>query len=137
MCAGVQNVSLPIDMCHEMSHGPPIIPLTIPATMHQIGHGTDSTRAPAPTRAEIGGLAICGPKGIDCPIVSGSSALATSGSFIAFPRVYTAQPVLQTTCLRSALTSLPTSNLRNSFHFVALPKLDGTFRTLLRLYEWG
>src|SRR5580692_4137642 len=81
MCAGVQNVSLPMDMCQEMSHGPPIIPLTIPSTMHQIGHGTDATCTPAPTRAEIGGLAICCPKGIDCPIASRSSAVPTARHF--------------------------------------------------------
>jgi hypothetical protein len=96
ICAGVQNVSLPIDMCHEMSHGPPIIPHTTPVTMHQIGHGTDCTRAPSPTRAEIGGLAICCPKGIDCPIEAHSSA-ATSGFFSALPRVYTPPTFLQTT----------------------------------------
>jgi hypothetical protein len=76
MCAGVQNVSLPIDMCHEMSHGPPIVPHTIPATIHQIVHGTDSTfTAPvSPARAAIGGLAICVPNGMDCPIAFNSSA---------------------------------------------------------------
>src|SRR5580704_2652304 len=75
MCAGVQKVSRPIDMCQEMSQGPPIIPLTTPATMHQIVHGTDSTRAPTPARTPtaIGGLAMCCPKGIDCPIACNSS----------------------------------------------------------------
>src|SRR5271169_2705422 len=81
MCAGVQKVSRPIDMCHEMSHGPPIVPHTTPATMHQIVHGTDSTFAvvPAPTRADMGGLAICCPKGIDCPIACHSFAATTCG----------------------------------------------------------
>jgi hypothetical protein len=80
MCAGVQNVSRPIDMCHEISHGPPIIPHTTPATMHQIVHGTDSTRAliPVPTRAAIGGLAICCPNGMDCPITPNPSAATTA-----------------------------------------------------------
>src|SRR6266436_2808971 len=45
MCAGVQNVSRPMDMCHEMSQCPPMRLEVIPAIMHQIGHGTDSTRA--------------------------------------------------------------------------------------------
>src|SRR4029077_4869518 len=83
MCAGVQNVSLPIDMCHEMSHGPPIVPHTIPATMHQIVHGTDSTFAApvSPARAAIGGLAICVPNGMDCPIAFDSSA-ATTAAFL-------------------------------------------------------
>src|SRR6266436_3821371 len=45
MCAGVQKVSRPIDMCHEMSQCPPVMLDVIPAIMHQIGHGTDSTRA--------------------------------------------------------------------------------------------
>src|SRR5580704_13911977 len=81
MCAGVQNVSRPIDMCQEMSHGPPIIPHTTPATMHQIVHGTDSTFAPipAPTLAETGGLAMCCPKGMLCPIGMDSSAATTCG----------------------------------------------------------
>src|SRR5580704_500696 len=97
MCAGVQNVSLPIDMCQEISHGPPIIPHTTPATMHQMVHGTDSTftPTPAPTRATVGGLAICCPKGIDCPIASQSSA-AARGILAAWPRVYTPPAVLQT-----------------------------------------
>src|ERR1700722_16329062 len=83
MCAGVQNVSLPIDMCHEISHGPPIIPLITPATMHQIVHGTDLTLAPTPAlaRAVIGGLAMCWPNGIDCPIAINSSAATTRGIF--------------------------------------------------------
>src|SRR5208282_3449317 len=106
MCAGVQKVSRPIDMCHEISHGPPIIPHTTPATMHQIVHGTDSTFAPtpAPTRAVIGGLAICAPKGIDCPIASNSSSAHRYGIFAALWRVYTAQPFLQTDFPHLALT---------------------------------
>src|SRR5271167_2685470 len=102
ICAGVQNVSRPIDMCHAMSHGPPIIPLATPATMHQIVHGTDSTFAVvrALTRAAIGGRAICCPKGIDCPISCHSFAATTSGFFSALPRVYTPLPILQTTCLQ-------------------------------------
>jgi len=98
MCAGVQNVSRPIDMCHEMSHGPPIVPHTTPATMHQIVHGTDSTFAvvPPPTRADIGGLAICCPKGIDCPIACHSFVATTSGFIAALPRVYTPPVILQT-----------------------------------------
>src|SRR5580692_1261955 len=98
MCAGVQNVSRPIDICQAISHGPPIIPLTTPATMHQIVHGTDSTRALAPLRAEIGGLAICCPKGMDCPIARHSSAATASGIFSALPRVYTPPSFLQTIC---------------------------------------
>src|SRR5260370_7870093 len=42
MCAGVQKVSGPIDICQEMSQCPPIMLEAIPAMMHQIGHGTDS-----------------------------------------------------------------------------------------------
>jgi hypothetical protein len=117
MCAGVQNVSLPIDMCHEMSHGPPIIPLTIPATMHQIGQGTDSTRDPAATRAEIGGLAICCPKGIDCPIASHSSSGTTSGFFATFPRVYTAAPIPQTICRPANVGIYP--QLRSVSRFIS------------------
>ncbi len=118
MCAGVQNVSRPIDMCQEMSHGPPIIPLTTPATMHQIVHGTDSTfaMASAPTRADTGGLAICCPKGIDWPIACHSFAATTSGFFAALPRVYTPPSFLQTTCPQR---SAPTSQLRNNLDFVA------------------
>src|SRR5215472_10427035 len=41
MCAGVQNESRPMDMCQEMSHGPPIAPETMPANMHQMVHGID------------------------------------------------------------------------------------------------
>src|SRR5580704_2940387 len=100
MCAGVQNVSRPIDICQAISHGPPIIPLTTPATMHQIVHGTDSTRATEPTRADMGGLAICCPKGMDCPITRHSSAAATSDIFSALPRVYTPPHILQTTSLQ-------------------------------------
>src|ERR1700723_182259 len=98
MCAGVQNVSLPTDMCHEISHGPPIIPHSTPAPMHQIVHGTDSTRAPTPVpvRAAIGGLAICCPNGIDCPIAHHSSAATARGISTVLPRVYTARPFLQT-----------------------------------------
>src|SRR5580693_5931487 len=109
MCAGVQNVSLPIDMCQEISHGPPIIPHTTPATMHQIVHGTDSTFAPspAPTCAAIGGLAICCPKGIDCPIAGQSSAATARGILVALPRVYTPQAALETGPGPLASTSVP------------------------------
>src|SRR5580704_2804751 len=97
-CAGVQNVSRPIDMCQEISHGPPIIPHTTPATMHQIVHGTDSTLAPIPepTRAESGGLAMCCPKGMLCPTAINSSAATARGTLLTLPRVYTAAPLLQT-----------------------------------------
>src|SRR5580658_1259581 len=67
MCAGVQNVSLPIDMCQEMSQSPPTIPDAIPATMHQIVHGIDvasaraAVRSPTPTPS-------CVPTGMLCPI---------------------------------------------------------------------
>ena len=106
MCAGVQNVSLPTDMCHEISQGPPIIPHTTPATMHQIVHGTDSTRAPTPVpvRAAIGGRAICCPNGIDCPIAPHSSAATTRGISTVLPRVYTALPFLQTAFRYSSLS---------------------------------
>src|SRR5579872_4216629 len=122
MCAGVQNVSRPIDMCHEISHGPPIIPHTTPATMHQIVHGTDSTLAPtpAPTRAEIGGLAMCCPKGIDCPIANNSSAATTCGIFITLPRVYTAPPFLQTsfrpTTILNSMMGNSRANRRPTVH---------------------
>jgi hypothetical protein len=36
-----------MDICQEISQCPPIIPLAIPATMHQMGHGTLSTFAEA------------------------------------------------------------------------------------------
>ena len=66
--------------------------------MHQIVHGTDSTLAPslAPTRAAIGGLAMCCPKGIDCAIATNSSAAITRGIFTAFRRVYTPPSILKT-----------------------------------------
>src|SRR6516225_6830301 len=55
MCAGVQNVSRPTDMCHEMSQWPPMTPEEIPATMHQIVQGIDSRLASArPARACTG-----------------------------------------------------------------------------------
>src|SRR5580704_3914768 len=118
MCAGVQNESRPIDMCQEISHGPPIIPHATPATMHQIVHGTDSTfdAIPTPMRAAMGGLAICCPKGIDCPIACHSFAVTTSGLFGALPRVYTPWSVLQTTGCPPASAATP--KLRNNFHFV-------------------
>jgi hypothetical protein len=56
MCAGVQNVSRPIDRCQETSHAPPIdddVTANAPIQMYQ---GTDgealaaSTVSPAPTR---------------------------------------------------------------------------------------
>lgn len=126
MCAGVQNVSLPIDMCHEISHGPPIIPHTTPATMHQMVHGTDSTRVPsfAPTRAVAGGLAICCPNGIDCPIAINPSAATTGGIFAAVPRVYTPPLVLQTDPRLPALTPkrhLLLPNYAPNFHLVSPP----------------
>ena len=62
MCAGVQNVSRPIDICHAMSHGPPITPLTMPAIMHQIVHGTDS--AFVATRV-LARASVDAPKGMD------------------------------------------------------------------------
>src|SRR5271167_73874 len=134
ICAGVQNVSRPIDMCHAMSHGPPIIPLATPATMHQIVHGTDSTFAVvrALTRAAIGGRAICCPKGIDCPIACHSFAATTSGFFAALPRVYTPQPFLQTTCqlFRGGNYSQITHAL--PFRF-SPPELYGTFAHPLRM----
>src|SRR5208282_2997082 len=119
MCAGVQNVSRPIDMCHEISHGPPIIPLATPATMHQIVHGTLSTRARAPTRADIGGLAICCPKGIDCPIVLNSSTATTSGFLRPCRESTPRHPFCKPPDSPSA--SPTTSKLRTANHFVSLP----------------
>jgi hypothetical protein len=67
--------------------------------MHQIVHGTDATFAPipVPTPTAIGGLAMCCPKGIDCPIAIHSSYATTHGIFSALPRVYTAPQLLKTT----------------------------------------
>ena len=142
MCAGVQNVSRPIDMCHEISQGPPIIPLTTPVTMHQIVHGTDSTFAPTPARTPTatGGLAMCCPKGIDCPMASNSPAATTSGIFPALPRVYTPSLNLQTN-RRQALPqprATSYSDLRTHSQFIsASAELNGTSTNFFRLYHRG
>ena len=39
MCAGVQKVSRPIDMCQEMSHSPPIFAETMAAIELQMYQG--------------------------------------------------------------------------------------------------
>src|SRR5580692_2395656 len=139
MCAGVQNVSRPMDMCQEMSHGPPIIPLTTPATMHQIVHGTDSTRAPtpAPARAVIGGLAMCCPNGIDCPIAINPSAAPTRGIFLAVPRVYTPRRILRTS--RPATSAhrrhFPSQIIQELKFYFSPAELHGTSWPPFRLYH--
>lgn len=122
-------------MCQEISHGPPIIPQATPATMHQIVHGTDSAvPALVLTHSSRGGLAICCPNGIDCPIVSHSPAVVTNGIFTALPRVYTDQPFLNTASRSSALP--PTLTVAMLFTFLPF-KIYGTSARLPRLYFRG
>src|ERR1700747_3063120 len=77
MCAGVQNVSRPIDMCQEMSQIPPTIPDAIPATMHQIVHGMDVASALAAARSPIPAPS-CVPSGMLCPILCFSAQLSSA-----------------------------------------------------------
>ena len=49
MCAGVQNVSRPIERCHEMSQCTPIMAHVTAATAHQTYQGTETE-----DRAETG-----------------------------------------------------------------------------------
>jgi hypothetical protein len=49
MCAGVQNESRPMDMCHEMSQYPPITTDTTAAKSAQMYQGTESSFAGAET----------------------------------------------------------------------------------------
>ena len=55
MCAGVQNVSRPIVMCHEMSQISPRMMLVAANTVATSGQGSDSARASA--RADGGASA--------------------------------------------------------------------------------
>src|SRR5712692_7820159 len=63
MCAGVQKVSRPMDMCQDMSHDPPIVPETMPAKMHQTVQGMDavstSARSPVWTWTGAPGGMVC------------------------------------------------------------------------------
>ena len=43
MCAGVQNVSRPIEMCHEMSQYPPNASEVTAAARHHTYHGIEAT----------------------------------------------------------------------------------------------
>jgi hypothetical protein len=42
MCAGVQKLSRPMDMCHDMSQTPPIMPETMPPTTNQMVQGIEA-----------------------------------------------------------------------------------------------
>ena len=58
MCAGVQNVSRPMDMCHEMSHTMPTTMLVAASTVATSGHGIAA--ADSASRARENGAAAAG-----------------------------------------------------------------------------
>src|SRR5579862_5121761 len=52
-CAGVQNVSRPMERCQEMSHWPPIMAEVTAKTEHQTYQGTRSTAERTSTDARV------------------------------------------------------------------------------------
>src|SRR5579859_3807303 len=52
-CAGVQNVSRPTLLCHEMSHTPPMALDVMATTQHQTYQGMAAARAATRSRAPV------------------------------------------------------------------------------------
>src|SRR5580700_1744726 len=92
MCAGVQKLSRPIDMCHEMSQCPPIKLEVIPPITNQTVQGIDSTVADA--RSPARAYNDC-PRGMLSAMFAGSSRLCCLEVFaqtFPTPKVYTVAP---------------------------------------------
>src|SRR5436190_13910780 len=57
-CAGVQNVSRPMDMCHEMSHSKPTTTIAAAATTAYACHAQSSTTEPVRVVEEYAGAKV-------------------------------------------------------------------------------